>query len=427
MGSFNTTCAVSNSPIREGDEVRLFLLASKKQYIKADLKKTGLAHGCQCYPWDDFEVVGGFPLKAKYSDYNTYEFDEQSVEARFLMMILRQNYAMQTREEGKDYGNWDADFFDIEASALTWELVFEMNHRETFWFKGYADYNFPYLGIMAIHESVYQIMLNENYEVYTGYPEGEDWNTGYHPYENMNFQIALERELARDLEIEKAIIAKEYYEYFQDDVKSGKMTEDQMHERSMRMAEMRLNDRNRNRREYAFGIHGSIYNGMVEALSYFNEKNPEKVIEIDHIALRTLDKEASYFNNRMFARNIMYRPIMTSGQVHDLTADGQFWQQVGVALSTLNSEWEGEEHVETKKVSFSYQELHIDEIYQKLADWGIEDITKIQECIERLFNGTETDVVVTVEELNKPENKELKALLWNKGLDLHLSCAHKPK
>ncbi|SOK59186.1 hypothetical protein [Yersinia phage fHe-Yen9-03] len=30
MGSFNTTCAVSNTPIREGDKVRLFFLLSHK-------------------------------------------------------------------------------------------------------------------------------------------------------------------------------------------------------------------------------------------------------------------------------------------------------------------------------------------------------------------------------------------------------------
>lgn len=421
MGSFNTTCAVSNTPILEGDEVRLFLLASNKLYIDTDVKKTGLAHGCQCYPWDDFQVIGGFPLKAKYADYDNYTVDEESIEARFIMMKLRQNYVMQTREEGKEYRGWEEDFLDIPASDLTWDLVFDMHHRECFWLQGYGNYNTPYLGIMAIHESVYQLMLDEDHEVYIGYPEGVGYDSDFHPYANRNFQIALQKELARDLNVEKALIAKEYYSSYQEDLKSGKITEEQMYERCNRIAEMRLADNDSHRMHYAFGTR-SIYQEIVEAVNGFNKNNPERAVELDLNAVRVLDFEAKYFNERMQARNIMYRPIMISGQDHDRVADSVFLHKVAAAVGALGSEWEEDEHIVTQKFSTSWQEVTVPQIIERISDWYEGD--DFEEHLAYINNliGDNDVVVFTKEDLEKEENKFLRSLIWNKTLDLHLKA-----
>ncbi|UYE98802.1 hypothetical protein XbC2_374 [Xanthomonas phage XbC2] len=421
MGSFNTTCAVSNTPIIEGDDVRLFLLASSKLYTDTDVKKTGLAHGCQCYPWDDFQVIGGFPLKAKYADYDNYTVDEESIEARFIMMKLRQNYVMQTREEGKKYRGWEEDFLDIPASDLTWDLVFEMHHRECFWLQGYGNYNTPYLGIMAIHESVYQLMLDEDHEVYIGYPEGVSYDSDFHPYENRNFQIALQKELERDLNVEKALIAKEYYSSYQEELKSGKITEEQMYARCNRIAEMRLSDNDSHRMHYAFATR-SIYQEIVEAVNGFNKNNPERAVELDLNAIRVLDFEAKYFNERMQARNIMYRPIMISGQVHDRVADGVFLQKVAAAVGALGYEWEEDEHVVTQKFTTSWQEVTVPQIIESISDWYEGD--ELEEHLSYINNliGDKDVVVFTKEDLEKEENKFLRSLIWNKTLDLHLKA-----
>lgn len=422
MGSFNTTCAVSNTPILEGDEVRLFLLASNKLYVEKDVKKTGLAHGCQCYPWDDFQVIGGFPLKAKYADYDDYTVDEESIEARFIMMKLRQNYLMQTREEGKKYNGWEEDFLDIPAADLTWPLVFDMHHRECFWLQGYGNYNTPYLGIMAIHESVYQLILDEDHEVYVGYPEGMDYRSDFHPYENRNFQIALQKEMTRDLEVEKAIIAKEFYSMYQDDLKNGVMTEEQMHERCNRMAEMRLMDRDSYKMQYAYST-SSIYREIVESVTRFNKNNPERAVELDLNAIRALEFEAMYFNSRMQARNLMYRPIMISGQEHDRTADSIFLQKVAAAVGALNTEWEEDEHVLTKKFTASWQEVTVPQIVERITDWyeGEDDLEDHITYIKNLI-GDKDVVVFTKDDLEKEENKFLRSLIWNKTLDLHLKA-----
>jgi len=422
MGSFNTTCAVSNTPILEGDEVRLFLLASNKLYIEKDVKKTGLAHGCQCYPWDDFQVIGGFPLKAKYADYDDYTVDEESLEARFIMMKLRQNYLMQTREEGKEYRGWEEDFLDIPASDLTWPMVFDMHHRECFWLRGYGNYNTPYLGIMAIHESVYQLMLAEDHEVYVGYPDGMDYRSDFHPYENRNFQISLQKELTRDLEIEKAIIAKEFYSMYQDDLKSGKMTEEQMHDRCNRMSEMRLSDRDSYKMHYAYST-SSIYREFVDALTGFNEKNPERAVEIDLTAIRTLEFEAMYFNERMQARNLMYRPIMISGQEHDRAADSVFLHKVAAAVGALAAPWEEDEHVVTQKFSATWQEVSVPQIVERLTDWyeGDDELDEHLAYIHALI-GDKDVVVFSPEDLGKEENKFLRSLIWNTSIDLHLKA-----
>jgi hypothetical protein len=423
MGSFNTTCAVSNTPILEGDEVRLFLLASSKLYVKTDVKKTGLAHGCQCYPWDDFQVIGGFPLKAKYADYDNYEVDEESIEARFIMMKLRQNYVMQTREEGKDYrGGWAEDFLDIPASDLTWKLVFDMHHRECFWLSGYADINTPYLGIMAIHESVYQLMLDEIHEVYIGYPDGVGYDSDFHPYENRNFQISLQKELSRNLDIELALASKEYYEYFQDDMKSGKITEDEMHTRALRMASRRVHERASYKMHYAYDT-TTIYADIVDAVTDFNAKNPDRAVELDLTAIRTLEHEAIYFNERMQARNLMYRPIMISGQDHDRAADSAFLHKVANAISVLDAEWEEDEHVLTEKFTASWQELTVPKIVERLQYWyeGEEQLEEHLSYINNLI-GDKDVVVFSSEDLAKKENKFLRSLIWNKNLELHLKA-----
>ena len=422
MGSFNTTCAVSNTPILEGDEVRLFLLASNKLYVETNVKKTGLAHGCQCYPWDDFQVIGGFPLKAKYADYNDYTVDEESIEARFIMMKLRQNYLMQTREEGKEYRGWEEEFLDIPASDLTWPMVFDMHHRKCFWLSGHGDYNTPYLGIMAIHESVYQLMLAEDHEVYVGYPDGMDYCSDFHPYENRNFQIALQKELARDLNVEKALIAKEYYSSYQEELKSGKITEEQMHDRCNRLAELRLMDRESYKMHYAYST-SSIYREIVESVTGFNKNNPDRAVELDLNAIRALECEAMYFNSRMQARNIMYRPIMISGQEHDRTADSIFLQKVAAAVGSLNAEWEDEEHILTKKLTASWQEVTVPQIVERITEWyeGDDELEGHLTYIQSLI-GDKDVVVFTPEDLNKEEHKFLRSLIWNKNLELHLKA-----
>lgn len=421
MGSFNTTCAVSNTPILEGDEVRLFLLASNTLYIEKDVKKTGLAHGCQCYPWDDFQVIGGFPLKAKYADYDNYTVDEKSIEARFIMMKLRQNYLMQTREEGKTYNGWEEDFLDIPASDLTWDLVFDMHHRECFWLQGYGNYNTPYLGIMAIHESVYQLMLDEDHEVYVGYPEGMDYHSDFYPYENRNFKISLQKELTRDLAVEKAIIAKEYYSSYQEELKSGKITEEQMYARCDRIAEMRVADRDSHRMNYAYGTR-SIYSEIVDAVTSFNKNNPESSVELDLTAIHTLEFEAMYFNSRMQARNIMYRPIMTSGQDHDRAADSVFLHKVAAAVGTLAEPWEEDEHVVTQKFSSTWQEVTVPQIVERLNDWYEGDELDEHLAYINALIGDKDVVVFSAEDLGKEENKFLCSLIWNKSIDLHLKA-----
>lgn len=45
MGSFNTTCGVSNTSIREGDKVRLFFLLSNQFSYKFDSQRDSINKG----------------------------------------------------------------------------------------------------------------------------------------------------------------------------------------------------------------------------------------------------------------------------------------------------------------------------------------------------------------------------------------------
>lgn len=421
MGSFNTTCAISNTPILEGDEVRLFLLASNVYYIKPDLKRTGLFQGSPSYPWDNFTVIGGFPLKAKYADYNKYAIDEESIEARIIMSNLRQSYVMQTREEGKEYTGWVEDYFDIPASDLTWELVFEMQHYSCFWLRGYADYNYPYLGIMAIHESVYQLMLDEEYEEYIGYPEGLDYRSDYHPYTTVNFNILLEKELKRDLDAEKAEKAKEFRKYFEDELDNGEITEEKVQERTMIMAESSIMDRDSHKMHYAYNTR-SIYNDIVRCVTKYNEKNPDKAIELDLTAIRTLEFEAMYFVTRMNERNMVFCPTILSGQTHDRVADSIFLKKVAEAVGALSAEYENEEHIETKKITTTWQEVTVPQIVERLTDWY--DDKELDEHLNYIKSliGDNDVVIITKDDFTKDENKFLRSIIPNNTLDLHLKA-----
>src|ERR1044071_4618706 len=124
MGSFNTTCAISHAPIRPNDKVRLFFLASQTGY-SVDSRKSILSIGCQCYPWDDFQVIGGISLEATYEDYNSYSFDEKSIFAQLILNQIKKNYSENVSIEGKEYNPYH-DHMDVNVNDLDWEKILEM-------------------------------------------------------------------------------------------------------------------------------------------------------------------------------------------------------------------------------------------------------------------------------------------------------------
>lgn len=418
MGSFNTTCAISHAPIREGDKVRLFFLASDAHSYPVDLLRTSISKGCQCYVWDDFKVIGGISLEATYSDYNTYSFDEDSLFARYIRWIIRGNYSMNVSEEGKEYNPYH-DHMDVPKEDLTWEKIFDMQHSGRLFLTGYGSGHLPFVGIMAIHESVYQIMLNESYEVYTGYPEGVSWNSGYHPYKTVNFESCLKEHLEEDDEEKVREHAKYYADAFDHLVEEGKCTREEADVKVLEMARRMLESRSENRVEYAF-TRGSIPFAQMRDLFNANQDKDLGGVTMEDIKAKAY--EGMFFTWRMDAHNIMYRPHATSGQEHDLVADGIFWQKVGAAIGSIGSSWEEDEHIVTRKFSKSWQEITVSEIQERMNDWfepHEELYVEFQEKFDELMKDKDV-VVVSPEELQSDEFKYLREFIWNKSLELHI-------
>lgn len=418
MGSFNTTCAISRAPIREGDKVRLFFLASDAHTYPVDLLRTSISKGCQCYVWDDFKVIGGISLEATYSDYNTYEFDENSLFSRYIRWIIRGNYSMNVSEVGKEYNEFH-DHMDVPPEDLSWEKIFDMQHSGRLFLKGYGSGHLPFVGIMAIHESVYQIMLNESYEVYQGYPDGVSWNSGYNPYKTVNFESCLKAHLEEDEEEKVREHAKFYTDSFDHLVEEGKCTREEADVKVLEMARRMLESRSESRVEYSF-TRGSTPYAQMRDLFNANQDKDLGGVTLEDIKAKAY--EGMFFTWRMDAHNIMYRPLATSGQEHDLVADGVFLQKVGAAVGAIGSNWEEEEHIVTRKFSKSWQEITVSEIQERMNDWfepHEELYVEFKEKFDELMKDKDV-VIVSSEELQSDEFKYLRNFIWNKSLELHI-------
>lgn len=418
MGSFHTTCAVSHSPIREGDKVRLFFLASQPSWYQFDPIRHSLNKGCQCYAWDDFQVIGGISLEATYNDYNTYEFDEESIFARYIRWIIRSNYSMNVPEEGKEYNEYH-DHMNVAVQDLDWEKIFDMQHSGRLFLKGYGDGPLPFVGIMAIHESVYQIMLNEPFDVYVGRQDGND-----NPYKTVNFESALAKKMAKDDQAELNELAEEFKKYYEDEG----WTEEKINEVALKMAQHRVDSRSEQYGlKYVYTNGSTPYAQLRDLLNHNNEKDEEDETKLDFSGVTLNDIKAKtfegeFFNGRFDERHFMYRPLMTAGQEHDLVRDGIFWSKVSAAIGSIGSTWEEEEHVVTRKYSKSWQEVTITEIMERLNEWYESDdaeYIKIVDKLETLLEDVSMETI-SVEQLKSDEYKFIREMIWNTDLELRI-------
>lgn len=110
MGCFNTICAISNMPIKHGDDVVFLILAESKEYIRA----VGL------HP-TDFWVPHLVPVYAKYDDYGSIE-DWQDSEQPILSFLAR-NYK-QSLVEKITIGEYEcSDVLEVNRENVTFPLL----------------------------------------------------------------------------------------------------------------------------------------------------------------------------------------------------------------------------------------------------------------------------------------------------------------
>lgn len=418
MGSFNTTCAISHTRIRPNDKVRLFFLASKGGYYK-DPERNILSIGCKCYPWDDFEVIGGISLEATYEDYNNYSFQEDNIFSVYIYNLIRRNYSPNVSVEGEEYNEYH-DHMDVKVDDLDWEKIMDMIHSGRLYLNGYGRGAKPAVAMMAIHESVYQIMMDETYEKYVN--ETSDYRNA--TYVTVGFQDVLKKNLEKEALSNLDSDWERFLTHFQKKVDAGEITQEQAVIEAKSFARFNKSTNRDHLSQYTFQSESPL-NGlrsiseeikdMIDKGENFPFNPPD---DNDLIAKHT---EGLYFNSRMSTHNFMYRPLMTSGQEHDLTADGVFWSKVSNVLMTMNREYESEEHILTRKISKQWQEIKLSEIHSTFKEWFDEDdLEERITGINSLFinNPKGSFVTILAGNIKNPEYKALAEVIWNKELDI---------
>lgn len=160
MGSFNTTCVVSKSPIVPNQKVRVFFLVMDSSSIHYDKREkdqfSNILMGSSCYPWDNFQVVG-YPLLATYDDYNRYVFDDKEMEALTLKTINK-IYKPNRIAEGKTTKDYNSchDYLDVETLDDMKQLQ-DIEHSGALRVK--TPHGESIIAKMAIHEEIYQELI----------------------------------------------------------------------------------------------------------------------------------------------------------------------------------------------------------------------------------------------------------------------------
>lgn len=421
MGSFNTTCAISHAPIRPNDKVRLFFLASQTGY-SVDSRKSILSIGCQCYPWDDFKVIGGISLEATYEDYNSYSFDEKSIFAQLILNQIKKNYSENVSIEGKEY-NSSHDHMDVNVNDLDWEKILHMIHSGRLYLKAFGHQASPAVGMMAIHESVYEIMMKETYEQYK--VDNNDYKNAYY------ITVGFEDRLKEDVEKYNAEIGenawKEFYQYFEEEVQKGEMTEEDAIKQSKFMLKHRNEFESDPYCRFAFQSASIIRELRTFSQKIAKLKNTENALEVnEHSDIDLIKKhtESIYFNERMMTHNFMYRPLMTSGQEYDLRDHGVFLKKVSDAILTISSPAEEDEYLATKKFSKQWQEINLSEILERLEGWyNKEDLKEQIDLLKPIFENLSLGekLIIDSSEIRNEKYKSLIEMVWNKHLDLHIN------
>jgi len=421
MGSFNTTCAISHTPIREGDAVRLFFLKSNSSDH----------NGFECYPHDNFQIVGGIALKATYADYNNYEFDEDSIEAKYILSLLKEEYLENIPEPGVKYNEYH-DHMSIKVEDLDFETIQNMTHSGRFFVRKYGSEK-GYIATMAVHESIFNVVQAKSYE---NHEFDDNRNSIYTTF-------TLEDEIAKEIAAQSAMTYEQCfkleYEKILDRYKDKLGGEDT--EKILALVE---NLAEFNAEEKVSGLYDSdsyryeyIANrrNPVKYMSRFlrEQKKLESPEEFEDIEAHSISLsqeelesiirpvcEVRFFDIGMHTYNLMYRPIMTSGQEHDLPAHAQFLHEMADAISMIPSPWGDDENIITKMHKEIWQEVTLSEIKVRYQEWYEDEAdTHLQPLLDKM--GDSEMIVIQPGEWSWREDPlDIYDIFFNKAVELRI-------
>ena len=145
MGNFNQVCAVSNTPISEGQEARVFFLVINTYKRSTENYNSSFSRS-HTNPHGNYKVIG-YPLLGRYNYCNQYDFDNYDM-AELNLEILNKKYIYKNKSDVKI-----KDLKSLQSEINNGTLNIKTAHGDSS------------VVMMAIHESIYQdLILRERFE-----------------------------------------------------------------------------------------------------------------------------------------------------------------------------------------------------------------------------------------------------------------------
>ncbi|QDH46876.1 hypothetical protein LAh9_46 [Aeromonas phage LAh_9] len=348
MGSFNTACSITGTPIIPGQKVKLFVIIQNGNY------RGPMVGGSLCYPWDLYNFVG-LPMNAEYADYNNYEIDESDnwvVEGN--LKLIKEKYVMNVVEEGKtidDYNKYH-DHMNIAKESLDWGIVEDMIHSDRLFMSNWRGKAIVHL--MAIPVEVYNVLMKGPIEIWgedaplNGCQEFVDykWRKFKEKLDEKSVEIE-ERKKALNEKVGLIITPKTGEPY----VFTQEMANDLIEALCGRFAFSELEDR----------------------MDWLNDPyGIRDAFGSDEKIMKTL-YEMGFLTGQFMTYNHVIRPAMLSGQEWDFKGQGEYLINLGHAIQTMRYSNEEEFPIQkVTKLETSY-ELKFSDLKSTAKDWFPDD------------------------------------------------------
>lgn len=393
MGSFNVSCAVSKCSINPGDRVKLIPIVSNDS-LHPEYKNT-MHLGFGCYTWDYFQFIG-YAMNATYEDYGNFEVSENFA-SLYNLSIIKENYTQTPLPPDKEISKYvDRDGYYTTASDLNWEIISNMIHCGTLFLDSNPDYSRRnFLGYFPIHESIYNLLLNRNPDMY--FEES---------YEEVPFAKYLQKQMKKfdsDVSDEFEEYLTKYMDLYSDSIgeihENGTLiTADNVYKRAYSMAEFKTEVKESGK-EFSYKNTASI-----KQITNFCKENLD--IEFNDALLRdiiTTDAELTYLVNGLSTFNIPMLPPMTAGQEYDKTEHATFLIRMGqemIKIQTAHDEDDDEESNAITPVLNNFFNVSLNKLKKATAkDWKSERGLRVAGLIDKFITEYPDSVKLSKSEL----------------------------
>ncbi|CAM0061395.1 hypothetical protein VPHD527_0325 [Vibrio phage D527] len=383
MGSFNTTCAITRTPIQEGALARVFFLEMDAWELNNSYRNGLIGNimtGCGCYPWDNFKILG-LPLLGKYDDYNRYVFQDSATE-QLTLDAIRERYLPNKIAEGKTMEDYNSchDYMEISNISDMHELQ-DMEHSSALRIKSVHGYP-THVVKMAIHEEVYQMMLEGTMR--------EGWGEDAKTY---TFADEVQACLKQHTNVATGwdSLTEEQKDYI-NAVRDGmyaKADAGEINERTEKPYTREATDMRVERliESFAEGLDLGLrerteWFARIDLRQMFRDVGEdEEATDAELLALAEAYIGAKWCARWMQCHNYEFGPAMTCGQDYDTSSHSSRLRKLADIIESKKSEYHYEEAVEVKTIRSVRSELSIAEIKRRFTEWYDESDTEYKDMI----------------------------------------------